>query len=125
MVDRRHLKSWRDLWQHRTRSLLVVLAVALGLTAAGTVLNAWALVERATDGGYRGSHPVSATLLLDRADAQALALVRARPEVAAARLRRSVMASMQAGGRTRNAVVVALDDFQREDIARLHAESPR
>ena len=61
------LKTWRDLWQHRARSLLVVLAVALGLTAAGTILNAWALVERATDQGYRASLPVSATLVLDRA----------------------------------------------------------
>lgn len=114
-------KTWRDLWQHRARSLLVVLAVALGLTAAGTVLNAWALVERATDEGYRASQPVSATLVLDRADAGALALAQRQPEVAAARLRRSVMASAQANGRSRNAVVIALDDLQRDDIARLQA----
>lgn len=120
----RHLKSWRDLWQHRTRSLLVVLAVALGLTAAGTVLNAWALVENATGLGYRASRPVSATLVLDRADAQALVLARSQPDIAAARLRRSVMASAQAGGPARNAVVVALDDFDNADIARLRAESP-
>ena len=124
MADRRHLKSWRDLWQHRARSLLVVLAVALGLTAAGIVLDAWALVERATDEGYRASLPVSATLVLDRADAQALALARAQPDVAAARLRRSLIASMQVSGRTRNAVLVALEDFQQPDIARLRAESP-
>jgi len=124
MADRRALKSWRDLWQHRTRSLLVVLAVALGLTAAGTILNAWALVERATDQGFRASQPVSATLVLDRADAQALALARTQPDIASARLRRSLGASVLANGRARNAVVVALDDFARDDIARLQAESP-
>ena len=123
MPDRRALKSWRDLWQHRTRSLLVALAVALGLTAAGTVLNAWALVERATDEGFRASQPVSATLVLDRADARALAIARAQPDIAAARLRRSIGASVQANGRARQAVVVALDDFQRPDIGRLRAES--
>ncbi|MEO6277135.1 FtsX-like permease family protein [Roseateles sp.] len=123
MLDRRTRKTWRDLWQHRARSLLVVLAVALGLTAAGTILNAWALVERATDDGYRASLPVSATLVLDRADAPALALARAEPGIAAARLRRSVMASVQANGRARNAVVVAVGDFQQPDIARLRAES--
>jgi len=123
MADRRLLKSWRDLWLHRARSLLVVLAVALGLAAAGTVLNAWALVERATDEGYRSSLPVSATLVLDRADAAALALARAEPGIAAARLRRSVGASVLAGGRSRHAVVVALDDFARTDIARLQTVS--
>lgn len=125
MLDARSRKTWRDLWQHRARSGLVVLAVALGLTAAGTILNAWALVERATDLGYRASQPVSATLLLDRADARALALAQALPDIAAARLRRSVMAAVQANGRARNAVVVAFDDFQRIDIGRLQpAASP-
>ncbi len=119
----RALKSWRDLWQHRARSVLVVLAVALGLMAAGTILNAWALVERATDLGYRASLPVSATLVLDRADARALAIAQAQPDVAAARLRRSVMAAVLANGRGRNAIVVSLDDYQRNDIARLRAES--
>lgn len=123
MADRRLLKGWRDLWHHRGRSLLVVVAVALGLTAAGTILNAWALVERATDMGYRASLPVSATLVLDRADGAALSLALAVPEIGAARLRRSVTASIQAGGRTRHAVVVAVDDFGRADIARLRAES--
>ncbi|MDR7271663.1 putative ABC transport system permease protein [Pelomonas saccharophila] len=119
----RALKTWRDLWQHRARSVLVVLAVALGLMAAGTILNAWALVERATDLGYRTSLPVSATLVLDRADAHALTIAKAQPDIAAARLRRSVMAAVQANGRSRNAVVMALDDFQRADIGRLQLDT--
>lgn len=124
MLDSRSRKTWRDLWQHRARSILVVLAVALGLTAAGTILNAWALVERATDQGYRASLPVSATLVLDHADAQAVTIATGQPDIAAARLRRSVMAAVQANGRARNAVVVALDDFQRADIARLQSDAP-
>ncbi|RZJ13678.1 MAG: ABC transporter permease [Rubrivivax sp.] len=123
MVDRRALKTWRDLWQHRTRSALVALAVALGLTAAGAVLNAWALVERATDVGYRASQPVSATLVMERADGAALALAQAQPDIAAAGLRRSVAATVQANGQERQAVVIAVDDFNRTDLARLRAES--
>lgn len=121
-------KPWRDLVLHRARSLLVVLAVALGLVGAGAVLNTWALVQRATELGYRASLPVSATLTLTAPlEAAQLARVRARPEIAAARLRRVVGAAAQGsaggGGPWRNAVLYALDDFEARGIARLRSEA--
>ena len=121
-VDTRLHKVWRDMARHRARSLLVVAAVAIGLIGAGAVLNAWALLQRATDLGYRASLPVSATLSVDRLDAALLAEVRVLPGIAAARARRTQPAAVQSGGSWRAALIVALDDFEAADIGRLQAD---
>ena len=122
MFDRRWNKVWRDMARHRARSLLVVAAVAIGLVGAGAVLNAWALVQRATELGYQASLPVSASLSVDRLDAALLADVRALPGIAAARARRTQPAAVQSGGSWRAALIVAIDDFEAPGIGRLQAD---
>ena len=122
MFDTRLQKVWRDMARHRARSLLVVAAVAIGLIGAGAVLNAWALLQRATELGYKASLPVSATLSVDRLDAALLAEIRTLPGIAAARARRTQPAAVQSGGSWRAALIVALDDFEAADIGRLQAD---
>ncbi|HET9483824.1 MAG TPA: hypothetical protein VFO79_07695, partial [Xanthomonadales bacterium] len=100
-------KALRDLWLHRARTLLVVAAIAVALAGAGTVLVAWAMVRTATAEGYRASLPVSATLELDRVEAALLDAVRAMPEGAAARARRTLRASARIDGTARTAVLFA------------------
>jgi putative ABC transport system permease protein len=123
MLDRRWRKMLRDAWLHKARTLLVVAAVAIGLTAAGALLDAWALVQRVTETTYVGSLPPAATLRLDRVGPDLVAAIRALPAVAEVRARRTVMASAQAGAISRRAVLYALDDFTRADIGRLHSET--
>jgi putative ABC transport system permease protein len=122
MLDRRWRKMLRDAWLHKARTLLVVVAVAIGLTAAGALLDAWALVQRVTETTYVGSLPPAATLRLDRVDADLLGAIRALPAVAEVRARRTAMASAQSGATSRRAVLYALDDFTRSDIGRLQSE---
>jgi putative ABC transport system permease protein len=119
LFDTRWRKTFRDAWGHRARTLLVVLAVALGLIGGGTVLNAWALVRVTTQASYAASHPVAATLKLEPLDAGFLERVRALPGVKAVRARRTVVASLQAGGERKTFVLRALDDVARPDIGRL------
>lgn len=121
MTEVRWRKALRDLWLHRGRSALVVLALAVGLAGAGSILATWALVQRATELGFRASAPVSATLTVQgRLDAAALARAQAVPGVAAVRARRSVAAQVQvAGGAWRAALLHAIDDYRRDGIARL------
>lgn len=123
MADRRLLKIGRDLWRQRARSLLVVAAVMVALAGAGSILVTWALVQRATELGYRASLPVSATLTLEGLDAAAIASdVRALPGIAAVRVRRTVAAAVQGGGAWRSAVIWSLADFAPAAIARLQPE---
>ena len=88
-------KILRDAWLHKSRTLLVVAAVAIGMIGAGALLDTWALVQRVTVQTYLASHPVSATLRVDSFDDALLAQVRAMPDVAAARARRVVGAHVQ------------------------------
>jgi len=60
MLDPRWRKVLRDLWLHKSRTVLVVLAIAAGIAGAGAVLNTWALVRRVTREQYLASNPASA-----------------------------------------------------------------
>jgi len=102
-------KVLRDIWLHKARALLVVLAIVVGLVGAGTVLNTWGLLRVATRDEYRDSNPPSAVLRLDRVDDALLQRVRPRPEIAAADARRTIAASVEYGGSSHSAVLYAID----------------
>ena len=121
-IGPRWRKVLRDAWLHKARTLLVVVAVAAGLIGAGALLDAWALVERATAESFLASHPPSATLRVEHADAALLAQVRALPAVAAARWRGRAFASIDVDGAHLTAELFALDEFDRRDIGAVFAE---
>jgi putative ABC transport system permease protein len=113
----------RDVWLHRSRTILVILAIAVALAGAGSILDTWALVQRATREGYQASNPASATLHTDSIDAALLAAVRAHPAIADAQGRRTLMGAMQVQGAYRTAMLFAMDDFTTAQIGRLRPES--
>ena len=117
MPSPRWSKVLRDAWMHKARTALVAAALATGLAASGALLDAWALVRLVTRQTYVASHPVSATLRLDRVDEAVLARVRAMPGIAAARARRVVPASIATSGGEVVAQLFALDDYRCADIA--------
>ncbi len=119
MLDPRWRKVLRDLWLHRSRLLLAVPAIAGGLIAAGAVLDAWALVDRATRQGFAASEPVSATLVTDSVDAPLLARLRVLPELAAVEGRRTVRATIRTPGRVAVAELFAAVDLAEVRIGRL------
>lgn len=115
-------KMLRDTWLHKARTLLVVLAVATSMIGAGALLDAWALVERATAESFLASHPPSATLRADKLDAALLAQVRALPAVAAARARGHASAAVEVNGARFSAELFALEDFAARDIGAVFSE---
>src|SRR5262245_66435948 len=95
-------KVGRDAWHHKARTLLVVLAIAVGIVGAGTVLNTWCLLRRVTRAEYQASDPASATVRADSIDAPLLARVAAMPAVRDVQARRTVIGSarVRAGWQT-------------------------
>jgi putative ABC transport system permease protein len=123
MPSPRWRKVLRDVWLHRGRTALVVVAIALGLGGAGVILNAWALVEVATREGFRVSNPASATLRVDSVDAALLARARLQPDVRDAAARRTTFARVQIGGASFVAQLFTVEDFARIRIGVLQPDA--
>ena len=123
MLEPRWRKVCRDAALHKARTFLVVVAIAVGITGAGSILNAWALVRRVTRESYLASDPAAATLRTDAIDARLLAMVRTVRGVRDAQARRVVTASVRAQGAWQTAVLFASDDFGAYRIGRPHREA--
>jgi putative ABC transport system permease protein len=113
----------RDLRVHASRTVLVVLAIAMGLIGAGSVLDTWSLVRQVTREEFLASNPASATLRLDAIDGRLLERVRAMPSIAAAQARRTVVASARTSNGWRSAILFALDDFTTMRIGVIKGEA--
>ncbi|HEX9165813.1 MAG TPA: FtsX-like permease family protein [Gemmatimonadales bacterium] len=123
MPSPRWRKVLRDVWHHKARTLLVVLAIAIGIVGAGAVLNTWSLLRRVTSEGYLATNPASATLRTDSIDTALLEQVRAMPGIEAAEARRTVVGAAMTQGSWRTAILFAADDFSAARIGRIAAES--
>lgn len=122
MADTRVMKVVRDVWLHRSRTVLVVLAIAVGMLGAGAVLDTWALLRRVTRDQFLASNPASATLRTSAVDAGLLAVVRGIPGVRAAQARRTVTGAVRTLSGWRTAVLFVRDDFASRELGALRAE---
>ena len=122
MLSPRWRKVVRDLWLHKSRTSLVISAISIGIIGAGTVLDAWSLVRRATRAEFADSHPASAVLRIDSIDAALLARVRALPSIASVQARRVVFATVQTSAGSRTASLIASNDFTTNAIGVIKSE---
>ena len=74
-------KATRDFWTERARTALVVLAIALGISAFASVLSSYAILTRELDRGYLDTNPASAVLRVDAIDDDLVAAVLQNPEI--------------------------------------------
>lgn len=117
-------KAFRDLWLQRTRSALVVLAIAIGIAAFLAVLASYAILVRELNRGYLATNPASAVLRTDRVDDALVARVAALPGVAAAEARRSLPGRVKAGpAEWRSLVLFVVRDYASIRISRLVPQS--
>ena len=95
MSNVRWRKILRDLWTNDMRTVMAVLAMAIGIFAVGSVLSAYALLTREIDANYLGTTPASAKLFVANADRELATAVSALPEVEIAQVRRVIQARVQ------------------------------
>jgi len=90
-------KAWRDLALKKGRMALVVLAIAIGVAAAGSVLGSYSIIDREVDRNYDSTNPASAILSVSTVRPGLVDEIESRPEVAAAAARREVGVRLDAG----------------------------
>ena len=121
----RWYKVIRDMWLNRTRTVLVVLSIAVGVFAMGVITNAQLVLSRDLAAGYAAANPSHATILtLDSFGEDVVEAIRRMPEVAEAEARRNVYVRIQTGpDEWRLSQFVAIADFDDMRLDLIEPES--
>ena len=116
-------KAIRDFWYERARTVLVVLAIALGISAFAAVLSSYAILTRELDQGYLATNPASAVLRVDSVDDDLVRTILQNPEVSDAEPRRTISGQIKAGPvQWRNLVLFVVHDYGNIRVSKLVPE---
>ena len=107
-------KVIRDLWLNKSRTALVVLSIAIGVFAVGTILNSRTALSDSLAQTYNATNPAHATILtLSPFDEDLLKTVRNMDTIEDADARRGVTVRLQTGpNEWVNTQLVAVPDFE-------------
>jgi len=119
--------SWRkaiaDFWQERTRTALVVLAIALGVTGFTAVMSSYAILTRELNDDFLATNPAAVTLLTDKVDDALLSAVRQTPEVGMVEPRRAVMGKIKSRpAEWKNLELFVINDFNHMQVSTIQRE---
>ncbi|MDW8233452.1 MAG: ABC transporter permease, partial [Roseiflexaceae bacterium] len=90
MLRPRWRKVFADVWSNKTRTILVVLSIAVGVFAIGAIAGANALLTREMTAAYLAVNPADIAIYPDVFDDELVRTVRRIPGVADAVGRRAV-----------------------------------
>lgn len=112
MLNPRWRKALRDLWVNKTRTFLVILAIAIGIVGVGSILTAYSILMREMNRNYMDTNPATAVFYLDNVDEDLIQTVQNRPDIAVAEARRTLFARYQMGDNEWiNIRLFVIDDF--------------
>ncbi|NTU80307.1 MAG: ABC transporter permease [Chloroflexales bacterium] len=95
MLAPRWRKVLGDLWSNKTRTLLVVLSIAIGVFAIGMVTGGREILTRDLNGDWNAVNPASASIAANDIDDAMVQVIRRMPGVADAQAARSVTVRAQ------------------------------
>ncbi|NWF80630.1 MAG: FtsX-like permease family protein [Chloroflexi bacterium] len=95
MLAPRWRKVLGDLWSNKTRTLLVVLSIAIGVFAIGMVSGGRAILMRDLNGDWNATNPASASISAENIDEELVQAIRRMPGIADAQATRSVSVRAQ------------------------------
>jgi len=124
MVRPRWRKVVRDVWGNKTRTLLVVLSIAVGVFAVGTTAGTWVMMSRDLSADYAAIDPSSAILFTDPFDDGLVDSIRSTPGVAEAEGRFTLGVRIKtAADEWRNLRLEVIDDYRDIRLDKVRRES--
>jgi len=117
MLKTRWFKILNDVWGNKTRSLLVILSIAVGVGVVGMINNARYLIEDDLYSQYAAGNPASVALYLSPFQEDLLDEIKGADEVESVEARRLVQASILRGDQPPSEVVLAaVPDFVNTEV---------
>ena len=116
-------KVLRDITDYRTRTVLVVASIALGVIAVGAITQTRVVLDRELEAAYLATDPADATLALTPFDEAFVDAIERRPDVAAAEGRRVVTVQLEtAPDEWVDLDLTTIPDFAEQSVARVVPE---
>jgi len=117
-------KVLRDLWLNKSRTVVVVLSIAVGVFAVGTIASSQIILSRDLSDTYLATSPASATVLTFEAfDDDVVNAVKNMREIKEAEARRRVSLRVKVGDDWQMMWVSAIPDFNDIKIDRISPET--
>lgn len=125
MLRPRWYKVINDLFGNKTRTLLIVLSMAVGLFAIGIILSSRTILSEGLASSFAAIHPSSGTIrTVEPFDEDFLEAVRSMPEVQEADARRNVSARVEvAPGEWQNISLFVVADYNDIRVNKVKSES--
>ncbi len=125
MLAPRWRKVWRDLWSNKTRTIIVLLSIAVGVTAIGMVMGAQLVIDETLPAAYAAINPASGNIFtLNTFNDSMVESIRHVKTVEAAEGRRVVnIRFLDKKGEWRGLQLNAIPDYNDMTINKIHSES--
>src|SRR3954468_14955616 len=124
MIRPRWRKVLRDVWGNKTRTLLVVLSIAVGVFAVGTTASTWVMMSHDLAADYAAINPSSAILFTAPFDDGLVTSIRSMPGVREAEGRFDLSVRLKTGpDEWRNMRLEAIEDYHDIRLNKVRPES--
>jgi putative ABC transport system permease protein len=125
MMSSRWYKVLNDLWGNKTRTVLIILSIAVGLFAVGTIVSSRTILATEMAKGYAAINPSSGTVrTVEPFDEDFVRSVRAMEDVEDADARRALDVRIQIGpGEWTNLRIFVIEDYDDMRVNRIWPES--
>ncbi len=123
MVSPRWRKVLRDLWHNKTRTVLVVLSIAVGVFAVGTIVSTWSMLQHDLAVDYAAIEPSSAIVFAAPFDDALVKQIQRRDDVQSAEGRFNLVVQLRIGSNEwRNLRLEVIDDYAAQQLNKVRSE---